>query len=221
MTATGRHLLIYGAGGHGRVIADAARAASMTIYGFGDDNADKRTRLIADLPVVATGLAEAIAMCRERGLGIVCGLGDNERRRSLYEEIIAAEVELVKIVHPTAVVAPSAVLGAGCVLMAGAIVNPDARIGANVIINTAASLDHDNLVGDHVHISPGVHTGGAVRIGVGTHVGVGASIRNGISIGSWSLIGAGAVVVRDIPDHVVAYGNPARVRRPRTHSPLA
>ena len=207
-------LLIYGCGGHGKVVADAARAAGWDVIGFADDDAACAGLRVLDIPVIATGQDAAIERCRERGASAVVALGQNAARRRAHAALLAAGVDLATVIHPAATVAPTASLGPGTVIFAGAVVNPDARIGANVIINTAASIDHDNVIGDHAHISPGAHTGGTVTIGEGTHVGIGAIIRNDIAVGAWTIIGAGAVVVRPIPDRVVAHGIPARVRRP-------
>lgn len=207
-------LLVYGCGGHGKVVADAARAAGWDVIGFADDDETHAGRDVIGIPVAAIGSDMVLELCRARGAAAVVALGSNDARRRAYESLQAAGIALATVVHPAATVAPSASLGPGTVVFAGAVINPDTRIGANVIINTAASIDHDNNIGDHAHISPGVHTGGTVTIGEGTHVGIGAIIRNNIVIGAWSIIGAGAVVVRPIPGRVVAHGTPARVRRP-------
>ena len=94
---------------------------------------------------------------------------------------------------------------------AGAVIQPDTRIGRHAIINTGATVDHDCTVGSFVHIAPGVHLCGAVQVGEGTLIGVGASAIPGVSIGAWSVVGGGACCVRDIPDHSMAKGVPARV----------
>jgi UDP-N-acetylbacillosamine N-acetyltransferase len=96
-------------------------------------------------------------------------------------------------------------------LAAGSVVNPGATLGRNVIVNTCASVDHDCVLEDGVHISPGAHLGGGVTVGRGTWIGIGAVVRDHVMIGAGVTIGAGAVVVKDIPDGVMAYGVPARV----------
>ncbi|WP_428262265.1 NeuD/PglB/VioB family sugar acetyltransferase [Haliangium sp.] len=210
-----RAVVIYGAGGHGKVVADAALAGGWSVLGFADDDPDKADAEVAALPVLAIGRADLISLCRRRGAAVICAVGDNAGRRAQQQALAGAGLELATVVHPAAVVARSARLGPGAVLLAGAIVNPDAEIGPGAIVNTAASIDHDNRIGAFAHVSPGAHTGGTVVVGTGTHVGIGAAVRNDITIGAWSIIGAGAVVVADIPDRVVAYGNPARVVRAR------
>lgn len=206
-------LMIFGASGHGKVIADAAMAAGWSVLGFADDDPTRAASRVLGLPVTI-GFAEALSRCRREGASLVFAIGDNGVRKRLFEEAIEAGVQLARVIHPRAVVAPSVTVGAGTVVFAGAVINPDSVIGQNVIVNTSASLDHDNRIGDHAHLSPGANLGGTVSVGEGTHVGIGACVKNNISIGSWSVIGAGSVVVKDLPSEVVAYGNPARVIRP-------
>jgi sugar O-acyltransferase (sialic acid O-acetyltransferase NeuD family) len=208
-----RALVIHGSGGHGKVVADAALSAGWNVLGFSDEDPGKAGAEVLGLPVVAIGLDQAIAHCRAHHAAAVVAIGDNRARQRVFEALGRAGAELATIVHRAAVVAPSARLGAGTVVFAGAVINPDAWIGDDVIINTGASVDHDNVIGDHAHIAPGVHTGGTVRVGTGAMLGVGAQVRNDLAIGAWSVVGVGAVVVADIPERVVAFGNPARVRR--------
>lgn len=211
--STGRGLLVYGSGGHGKVVADAASSAGWRVIGFADDDPARAGTAVLGIPIVAIGLAHVIEQCRQQDACAVVALGDNRARSRVFAELCAAGVELGTIIHARAWVAPSAVIGAGSVVFAGAVVNPAARIGHNAIVNTCASLDHDNLLGDHAHVAPGVHTGGTVTIGAGTMLGVGASVRHGIRIGEWSIIGVGSTVVADLPDRVMACGNPARAVR--------
>jgi sugar O-acyltransferase (sialic acid O-acetyltransferase NeuD family) len=202
-------LIIYGSGGHGKVVADAARSAGWDVRGFADDNPGKAGASVVGLPVLAIGLAAAASRCQEHGAAAVVALGDNRVRRRVLCALVDAGVKPATIIHKSAVIAPSATLAHGTVVLAGTVVNPDSRIGENVIINTGVTVDHDNDIRDHVHLAPGVHTGGTVTIGVG----VGASVRNNVVIGEWSVVGVGAAVVADLPAHVVAFGNPARVQR--------
>ncbi len=208
-----RALLIYGASGHGRVVADAAKAAGWQVAGWVDDDPAKVETTIGGLPVVASSFEEAVALSLRNGFAIVPGIGDNRARSLLFDRLLRSGLAAAAIVHPRATIAPSARLGRGTVVFAGAVVNPDARVGHDVIVNTAATIDHDCVLADHCHLSPGVHLGGTVHVGEGTHVGIGAAVRNNLAIGAWCVIGAGAAVVADLPDHVLAYGVPARIER--------
>lgn len=207
-------LVLYGASGHGRVVADAARLAGFEILGWADDDRSRHGGEIAGAPVVSAGLAETIAWARAHHCRVVVTIGDNSVRARIFSELEAAGAELATIVHPRATIASSAKLGVGSVVLAQAVVNPDASIGRNVILNTGATVDHDCVIGDHAHLSPGVHLGGTVSVGEGCHLGVGVAVRNNLAIGRWTLVGVGAAVVADLPDHTVAFGVPAKPRRP-------
>jgi sugar O-acyltransferase (sialic acid O-acetyltransferase NeuD family) len=206
-------LVVLGAGGHGKVVADAARAAGTQVLAFADANPARRGKEVSGLPVLDGELEALRAFCEHEGAQTVVAIGENATRRRIFEALQAAGVSLANVVHPSAVLAPEVTLGIGVVILAGAIVNVTTVIGDNAIINTGVRLDHDNTLGAHAHVSPGVCTGGEVKIGEGTHLGVGVSVRNQVSIGAWSVIGVGAAVVSDLPDRVVAYGVPARVVR--------
>ncbi len=211
-----QRLLLYGASGHGRVVADAARAAGFELVGWADDQAGRLGQTVAGAPVVASSVGEVLALALRQDCQLVVTIGDNRVRARLFAELVAAGAEPGTVIHPSAVVASDAVIGLGSVLLAGVVVNPGARIGANSIVNTAASVDHDCEVGNHVHLSPGVHLGGTVKIGEGCHLGVGVSVRNNVGIGAWTVVGVGAAVVSDLPGGVVAYGVPAKPLRPTT-----
>jgi sugar O-acyltransferase (sialic acid O-acetyltransferase NeuD family) len=208
-------LVIFGCGGHGKVVADAALAAGYDVLGFADDDPASRDDTILGLPVLAIGIEETRELCNARSADLVLAIGDNRRRAHVFDRALSFGLRMATIIHPSAVVAPTASIGAGTVVFARAVVNPDCRVGDDVIINTAASLDHDNVIGTHAHVSPGAVLGGTVVVGEGTHVGIGVSVRNNVTIGAWSVVGAGAAVVGDIPDDVVAYGVPARTIRVR------
>ena len=116
----------------------------------------------------------------------------------------------MSVVHPRAYVAPGVTIGAGTVILAGAIVQPDTIIGRHTILNTACSVDHDSVVGDFTHIAPGARLAGGVRIGARSLIGLGAVLLPGRTVGSESIVGAGSVVVRDVADRTVVKGVPAR-----------
>ena len=200
--------IIFGAGGHGKVVADAARAAGIVVSWAVDDRAG-----ICDLvgcPVIDTQHLEWRKLDRFRFLVAV---GDNAARARIVQQLWAKGGRPLSVVHPSAVIAPSVRLGTGTLVCAGAVLNPDVEIGENVIVNTSASVDHDCVVGANVHICPGVRLAGGVVIGSGSMLGLGVVVLPGVTIGEGCVVGAGSVVNRSLPPHVVAYGNPARVRR--------
>jgi sugar O-acyltransferase (sialic acid O-acetyltransferase NeuD family) len=125
------------------------------------------------------------------------------------------DIEVPVVVHPSAFVAPDGLLGRGTQVLAQSAVCAEARLGEACIINTLAGVDHDCVLGDGVHIGPGATLCGAVSVGDFTLIAAGAVVLPRIRIGRNVLVGAGAVVTKDVPDDVVVYGNPARIRRDR------
>lgn len=207
-------LVIWGASGHASVVANIVRLQGIFgIAGFIDDvNPLSHGAEFCDERVL--GGREQLSRLRERGIHhVLLGFGDCRMRLKLTEFLQAEGFVLPLAVHPRAIVAEKAIVGAGTVVAAAAVINPGVTIGRSVIINTAASVDHDCVIGDAAHICPGVHLGGSVEIGQSTQIGIGATVVSGVHIGAGTMVGAGAVVVRNIPDGVVAYGVPARVKR--------
>lgn len=195
-------LIIVGAGGHGKVIADSALKNGYTEICFVDDSA---VGACMGFPIIGT-----CAMLNELNDGrtdFVIGIGNNAVRKAIAETY---PVNWVTVIHPSAQIAVNVTIGRGTVVMAGAVVNACAAVGEHCIINTRAVVEHDNIIGDCVHISPNAALGGAVRIGAGTHIGIGAAVRNQISICGDCVVGAGAAVVKNIDEAGTYVGVPAR-----------
>lgn len=204
-------LIVWGAGGHARVVADIVRCAGRyAILGFIDDLQPRRAGETFDGAPILGGRD---ALAEHRGAHVIVAFGNCPARLDAAQFAVGHGLQLAKAIHPSAVIAASARIGAGTVVAANAVVNPGAIIGENVIVNTAASVDHDCAIGDGAHLCPGVRLAGNVRVGEATWIGIGASVVDGVTIGRGARIGAGAVVVGDLPDGVVAYGVPARVVR--------
>ena len=218
---SGQRFLVHGAGGHGRVVADAGRSAGLTLAGFLDDDDARDGGLLAGVPVVSWS-----RFSRDReafgDVAIALGIGDNAARGRSFERARALGVPVVTLIHDRAVVAPSARVGEGAVVMAGAVINPDADVGRGVIVNTAAVVEHDVVLGDFVHLSPNAALGGAVQVGAFAHVGLGASVLPCVRIGARVRVGAGAVVLRDVAPDLTVAGVPARPLSPsRSEGPAA
>ncbi|SRR5579883_492999 len=201
-------LFILGAGGHGKVAADCARAQGLwSAIEFFDDRWPG-VSACAEWPVVGTG---ADLLRRDKiGHEIFVAIGEAGTRLTWIERLREAGFELATIIHPRAIVSSGAWIGPASLVAAGAVVNIGARLGEGVIVNTAASVDHDCALGAGAHICPGAHLAGGVEIGRGAWIGVGAAVRQGIRIGMGAVIGAGAAVVKDIGDGVTAHGVPAK-----------
>lgn len=205
-----RRIVVYGASGHGKVVADILLAGGLNVACFIDDDAARQKTTPLGFPVRGSDWLRSEA----KSVAIALGVGDNHARMTVADRCLQLGAELLVAIHPTAAVAKSARLAPGTVVMANVVVNPDARIGTGVILNSGCVVEHDVEIGDYAHLSPNAATGGAARIGQFTHIGLGAVILPGIAVGENCVIGAGAVVVRDIPAGVVASGVPARVSRP-------
>lgn len=202
--------LLYGAGGHAKVIIDILeKEGRYEIAGIIDDNSKLQGKHLQGYKII--GGFEVLLSSDYQGCKLIIAIGENRVRKGLYERVKVLGYEFASAVHPSAQIAKDVSLGCGTVVMANAAINPGAVIGKQVIINTGATIDHDCVLGDFVHISPGAHLAGNVTVGELTHIGIGASVVPGVKIGRNSIIGAGAVVIDDIPDNVTAVGVPARV----------
>jgi sugar O-acyltransferase (sialic acid O-acetyltransferase NeuD family) len=206
-------VLVYGAGGHGRVVADALLGSDQyELAGFLDDDQNLYDSIVMGLRVM--GGEDWLRHEKTESKALVAlGIGDNVVRQKLAERCKSWGVEIITAVHPSATVSRSANVRQGTVVMAGAVINPGAEIGRGVIVNTGAVVEHDVVIGDYAHVSPNSAMGGAARLGALSHLGIGAAVLPGVGIGSRSVIGAGAVVTVEIPNDVIAVGVPASVRR--------
>jgi UDP-perosamine 4-acetyltransferase len=213
---TGKRFLIWGAGGHGMVVADLIRAAGGEVVGYID-------RDPAKLGVLAEPGGARVLLAEETFIGggpdrlrrngadcLALGIGQNAARERALGQMGAAE-DVPPVLHPVSVVSPSARFGRATMIGAGAVVNAAARIGAGVIVNTGAIVEHECEVADVVHLSPGSVLCGGVRVGVRAWIGAGAVILPGLAVGADAVVGAGAVVIRDVPDGSTVAGNPARL----------
>lgn len=197
-------LVIVGASGHGKVVADIAEKNGYSDILFLDDNH----------AVQSCGNYKVVGECKTainyRGADFIVAIGNAKIRRSIQTELNEANLHIVSLIHPNAVIAPNVKIGIGTVVMAGAVLNPYTDIGKGCIINTCASVDHDCRIGDFVHVSVGAHIAGTVTIGNNTWIGAGATVSNNIEIVSDCMIGAGAVVVNNITECGTYVGVPVR-----------
>jgi sugar O-acyltransferase (sialic acid O-acetyltransferase NeuD family) len=203
-------LLVLGAGGHGKVVADAALGMAQWDYiAFADD---ARYGSAGPLELDIVGRLSEFEELRSRFRSVALGIGDNKLRDAIFRRASAAGYDLPLIVHPSASVSKFATLGPGCVVFAQAAINAGASLGHACIVNTGATVDHDCEIAEAVHVSPGAHLAGGVKIGAGAWIGIGASVREGVRIGAGAKVGAGSVVVKEVTANSVVYGVPAKVR---------
>jgi sugar O-acyltransferase (sialic acid O-acetyltransferase NeuD family) len=150
--------------------------------------------------------------------GGIISIGDNWSRYYVYNQIIdlIPDFNFVNAIHPSVVIGNTTKLGVGIVAMAGCIFNPKAKIGNFTFFATGAQVEHDNEIGDFASISAGSLTGGYVKLGKFSAITLGVTVIDRIEIGENTVVGAGSLVIKSLPDNILAYGNPAKIIRNRT-----
>jgi len=207
-----------GASQHAKYTIDIMeRQGRDTVVGLVDDTPNGEPGLVG-YPILG-GVDDLPDLIELHGLdAAIVAIGDNWSRSQVAARVagLCPTLGFASAIHPSAQIGARAVIGAGTVIMAAAVVNNDGVVGEHAFLATSCSLDHDGRFGAFASFSPNVATGGAVAIGDFAAVGIGASILHGVTIGAHTVVGAGSTVLSDLPDHVVAFGTPARVMRART-----
>jgi len=193
--------ILFGASGHGKVIAEILEESGQQIHSFFDQDLSKKELL-------SYSVHHSFDQLDPNEYQWLISVGINQTRRKIVEQYSF----LYGIaIHPGTQLSKRIKIGEGTVIMAGVCINSETVIGKHVILNTGASVDHDCVLEDYVHVSPGAILTGNVHIGEGTHIGAGATVIPGIRIGKWCTIGAGSVIIRDVPDGAKVVGVPGRV----------
>ena len=192
-----KKVVIFGAGGHAKVIADIIKKNGDEVVGFLDDNQSIQGNIIFDNKKVI-GTTQELDVNKYEDCYFCVGIGNNKIRRKIANKY--SRLNWYTAIHPNAIIANEVYIEEGTVIMAGAVINPGTKIGKHCIINTCSSLDHDNVIEDYVHISPGAHLAGTVKICEGTWICAGVTVINNISIGKNNTIGAGATVISNIEE---------------------
>jgi len=200
-------VIIYGAGGHGKVTFQVLTAAGYQVSGFLDDRETLWGKKILGVKVL--GGKELILKLPKQSA--IIALGDNQIRKAIFQQFLDAGFTLITAIHPSAVVHETVKIGAGTLVLPGVVINVDSKIGVNCIINTLAGVDHDCRIANHTHIAPHCALGGGVTVGEQTLVGIGSTVLPGKNIGNFVVAGAGAVVTRDVPDYATVVGVPAKI----------
>jgi len=191
-----KSIYIYGASGHGLVIADIAHRCGYENIIFIDDGDNEFSNF------------ESIK--NNTGISICFGIGNNKIRAKVFQNASNSGFKIATLIDPSAIISNSAIIGDGVVVMPNVVVNAKAIIGDGVILNSGSVIEHESVIGDFVHISPKVALAGNVKIGKMTHIGIGSNVIQGLSIGQNCIVGAGSVVVKNIVDFKKAYGNPCK-----------
>ena len=192
-----KQIYIYGASGHGLVVADVAKNCGYEKIIFIDDG-DNSYPTFEDIK-------------NNNNIAIAFGIGNNTIRKKLFKKVKKHNFKVPPLTHPSAVISLDVDIGEGTVIMPQVVINTKSQIGKGVILNTSSVIEHENIIGDFVHISPSVALAGNVTIYEETHIGIGSCVIQGIKIGKNCMIGAGSVVIKGIGNEKVAYGNPCKV----------
>jgi UDP-perosamine 4-acetyltransferase len=211
MITLSSELVLIGGGGHAVVVAEAARASGARIVGVYDD--DERCAACRE-PDGAQWLGP-LSQAGELEHPWILGLGDLALRATFLARLSASTTAAERVVHPSAVISPTATIGRGVFVGPLAVVHSRARVAAHAIVNTGAIVEHDCDIGENVHVAPRCVLGGAVGLGPHTLVGLGAAILPGVRVGARCIIGAGSVVRAEVADMTRIAGVPAR----RIHEP--
>jgi len=200
--------IIIGAGGLGKVVLEImVKQGDYKIVGFVDDNI-KSTDAHG---IGVIGTLSDIDSIRDSGVKhAAIAIGHNKNRERVYKQLKNAGYSILTLFHEKSIVSESSIVGEGCLILAGAILNTDSRIGRCCILDTGCTVDHDNKLDDFVHIGPGAHTAGNVSIGKYTHLGIGSTVNQNLVIGRNVIVGAGAAVVKDVSDNLIVAGIPAK-----------
>ncbi|PGL70326.1 acetyltransferase [Bacillus sp. AFS055030] len=201
------NVIVIGNGGHSKVIQEMLTILDYKIIAILDDKCNEQ--------MIENGIVYApisyLNRLQDDRTKVVIGIGDNNSRNQISKSINISIERYLSVIHPSAIVSPSANIGNGTVIMPKAVINANAKIGVHCIINTGAIIEHDNTINNYTHVSPNATLTGNVSLGEGVHVGASATIIPGIKVGHWSIIGAGSTVIDQIPPYKKAVGCPARI----------
>ncbi len=205
-------VIILGAGGHSKVLIDVLKLFNTTIAGITDPNISLHGKSIMEVPVI--GNDHLVLQYHPESILLVNGIGltgQTSKRKQIFETFKKQNYCFLDVVHPNSVLASDVKTAEGVQIMAGAVIQTGTIIGDNTIINTRAGIDHDCIIGSHVHIAPGATICGGVTVEDSVFIGAGATVIQGVHIGANSIVAAGAVVTCDVPEGVIVKGVPAKV----------
>jgi sugar O-acyltransferase (sialic acid O-acetyltransferase NeuD family) len=199
-------LLIIGASGHGRVVADIAiKMNRWQEIAFMDDDENIQSPMLIEIIGKSNDAFSYI-----NDYDIFVAIGNNKTREKIQTQLEMAGANIPTLIHPNVIIGEKVEVGIGTVVMAGVVINCCSTIGVGCIVNTGAVIDHDNVIEDYVHISPGAQLAGTVHVSRGTWIGVGAVVSNNINITGDCVVGAGSVVIKNINESGIYVGVPAK-----------
>jgi sugar O-acyltransferase (sialic acid O-acetyltransferase NeuD family) len=202
-----------GAGGFAREVLEIfkgqnTKSKTWDIVGFVDEDESLHGSIMNGYPVL--GGLEWLAQHNSNNFGCVCAIGVCDARKLVVQKLQTIGVSFYNAIHPSVVMSEFVELGQDVIICAGSVLTVNIKIGDHVHINLNSTVGHDTVIGNYCSINPAVAINGNNCLGEGVYVGTGAKFIQEVSVGDWSTIGAGAVVVKDIPERVVAVGVPAK-----------
>jgi len=196
-------MLLYGAGGHAKVVKSCLEQSNIQVLGIFDD--DPLVTYFQSIPVLGSYIESVHKKSK-----LIITIGENSIRMKISKKIFHP---FGIAIHPTAIIDRLSSIGKGSVVFHNSTIQRNTKIGDHVIINTSSSIDHDCVIGNFAHIAPGSILCGDIKVGEGTLIGAGSVIKPGIEIGKWCNIGLGSVIINNIPDYSTVVGNPGRIIR--------
>ena len=209
-------IVLIGGGQHcGVVLYNIAAQGCYDAIGVLDEDASKIGTIVHGKKVLGTYAVDDLKRIQQeyQTNKFFISFGTMKYRKKTFEYMLDQGWEAVSIIHPDAVISPTAKIGKGVLIECGCLITPSPVIGDNVVVNTGSQINHDNIIGDHVYIASGVVLSGGVTIGENTLIDDGVIVTLGKKVGRNCLVGAGAVVTKDVIDGTIVYGNPARFIR--------
>ena len=209
-------IILIGSGQHcGVVLYNIAAQGNYVVVGVLDSDLSKKGKIVFGKTVLGDYSPETLQFIKETydTNKFFIAFGAMKYRKKVFEYMVEQGWEAVNVIHPNAVVSRTAKIGKGVLIECGCLITPSPVIGDNVVVNTGSQVNHDNIIENHVYIASGVVLSGGVKIGENSLIDDGVIVTLGRKIGKNSIIGAGSVVTKDIPDGVVAYGNPVKIIR--------
>lgn len=195
-------MVMYGGGGHGKILIDLLRALGRyELIGILDDGRSPG-ELVMGVPILGDGqlLAEIRARDVTLAANAVGGIGKPNVRIAIFDRLREAGFECPALIHPWALVEPSASIADGAQILARAYIGSEVQIGFGALINVGAIVSHECRIGNYVNVSPGAMLAGNVEVGEAAQIGMGVTINLGIKIGARARIGNGATVKADVPE---------------------
>lgn len=204
-----KRLVIIGAGGHGKVVADCAQAMAKFSEIVFLDGLYPRITKVEQWPVLGKG--DNLSAFADGNSVFFVAIGNNQTRSKVIAELDKVAEKITTLIHPSAVISPYVTIGEGTLVCANVVINIATHIGRGCIINTSCSVDHDCIIGDYVHLAPGTKLAGSINIGEYSFVGIGGVIIQCLTLGKHCVLGAGSTLLKSLVDGSVAVGTPAKI----------